>query len=306
MILQFIKIFATRTIFMYLVCALIVWRILDYPVFKKNAVEQSMNRLPPLVNYFKDFVQNKGPYDSFLLSRCIVYHQKVVDFFPFERAEAYSILGYLYDLSGDSQKAIKAYKACLDLNPNYFWPWYNLGIGAFKKGNYSKAVEYFQTALERNVNINMLLLIRAKVYSDIRLTDANFTNYDFEQAIDEGRENSYIFLMESLFKLGQYPKIFNVAMLGLKEEHVSHPDIFYFYAGKAAYHQKMYGEAFSVLELALKNNPVNSDAIYYAALTLDNMGRKSEAAEYYKKAQDLQALGGSIIDQHLKAGVRFY
>lgn len=306
MILKVIRIITTRTVFMYLISALIIWRILDYPVFKKNAIEQSMNRLPPAVNYFTDFALKKDHYDSFKLNRCIVYHQKIVDFFPFERAEAYSILGYLYDLNGEPQKAIKAYKACLNLNPNFFWPLYNLGVGAFKRGDYIKSVEYFQTAIERNVNVNMILLLRAKVFADIRLSDKDHaTSYDFLGAINEGRENAYIFVMESLSRSGDYKKLLNVAFLGLKDAPI-HQDIYYFYAGRAAFYLNQYEQAVFLLNLSIQKNPNNPEALMYLGRTVEALGRVDATPGLFKKAQQLQSTQGSLIEEHLKAGVRFF
>ena len=51
------------------------------------------------------------------------------------------------------KKAINAYKAALDINPVLFWPWYNLGVGAYKKGNYSQAIEIFAYFLPYKLRI---------------------------------------------------------------------------------------------------------------------------------------------------------
>ncbi len=288
---------------MYLACFLAVWHILDYPKAKGNAVAQTMSRFVPGIHYFGDFVDKHDHFDEFKLHQCIAYHKRVINFFPFQKSEAYQMLGFCYDRLGNTAMAIQSYQASIKANPEYFWPYYNLGIYAYRKGNYSKAVNYFQQALQKDLKINMLLMLRSKVFTDVRLSDR--PDYNVFEGIKDGREVAYIFMMESLFKIGAYDQLLGTALAGLKEG-FGDQDIFLYYAGKAAFCQKSYEKAVELLQLALQKNPHNPDALLYMGLCMRVAGKEDLAKNFSVMARQELRQQGSAIEKYLNTGIRFF
>ncbi len=196
-VVKYFKEIVARPIFFYLFCFIIISPFLNYSEFKSNVVNQTMNRFGPQVNYFKDFAEFHEHYDPIKLSQCIHYFQRVVDNYPFERFAAYSMLGFCQELSGNSRKALRAYQSALSINPNDFWAYYNLGVIQYKEGNYSQAFDSFKHSLETDLKQNLYTLYRSKVYTDVRLSDPEFVNYDYVKGLEEGRLSAYVYLMAS-------------------------------------------------------------------------------------------------------------
>jgi tetratricopeptide (TPR) repeat protein len=264
-----------------------------------------MSRLNIAINYYEDFAPDKKPYNEFKLHQCIYYHQKVADFYHFERLSAYAMMGFCYDLLGEEEKAVKAYQASLKANPNGFWPAYNLGLGAYKKKEYQKAVEYFQQAIDKDSKVNLYILARSKVYMDIKLSDPKHRKDDFLELLKQGRVQAYIYLMDSLAQLKDYTMLFSVAMLGLRENSEDH-GIFYYYAGWALFYQQQLDKAIELLQVAVAKNPNNADAFLYLSMCMKIVGTEELAKALFDQAKQIEEKEGSLIKRRLNSGTRFF
>jgi superkiller protein 3 len=65
-----------------------------------------------------------------------------------KQAEKYFQQGYAYNNKGDYDKAIEYYNKAIELNPDYAVAYYNLGNVYNNKGDYGKAIEYYNKAIE--------------------------------------------------------------------------------------------------------------------------------------------------------------
>jgi|GEM_PF-3771313 len=64
-------------------------------------------------------------------------------------AEAYLTIGNAYAHKGQYDKAIENYNKAIQLNPNLAEAYYNRGVAYKHKGQYDKAISDFQTACKR-------------------------------------------------------------------------------------------------------------------------------------------------------------
>jgi len=302
--LCFLKFFFTRSIVFYFLCFFLVWRILDYNQLINNAIPQVMSRLTPPMDYFAEFVDKEEPYDAFKLMNCVNYHKAVTQFFGFQKAEGFGMLGFCYERLGRQSQAIESYQQSIAVNADYFWPYYDLGVIAYRQGQYAKAGDYFKRAIEQNPIKTIFLLSRSKVYSDVKLSKEAGV-YDTLNGLKEGRLQAYILWMDSLFKAGAYEQLGEVAINGLKQG-MDVQGIFYYYAGMAAFYQKSYPKAVEILQIALQKDPRNSDALLYLGMCLKEAGREDMAQAIISKAGVLHKQGGSLIEPYLKARVRFF
>jgi len=257
-----------------------------------------MNRMVPYFDYFSDLSQSQ-------LQQCVYYHQKVVDFYPFQRSEGYQMMGYCYDRLAKPSNALKAFQKAMESNPNYFWPYYNLGLESYKAGQWQRAINYFQQALQTDLRFNIILLAHSKIFLDVRLSNRKNPDYDFLGALREGSENAYIFMMESQGNLKDYKKLFETSMIGLKQE-IGDPDIFYFYAAKAAFHLKLYDQSIELLKSSIQNNPNNYEAYLYLGMCMRLVGKEDVAQALKFKADQLHLAQSSAIERRLNSGVRFF
>jgi tetratricopeptide (TPR) repeat protein len=169
----------------------------DHDQLVKNAVDQTMSRLTPPMNYFTEFVDKQDHYDRFKLMNCVNYHQAVAHFFPFQKAEAYGMLGFCYERLGQDPQAVASYQQAIALNPDYFWPYYNLGVIFYRQAQYSKAGDYLTQGLKLDPIKTIVLLSRSKVYNDVNLSGQRAVS-DYFQGLQEGRREAYLLMMDSL------------------------------------------------------------------------------------------------------------
>jgi len=91
-------------------------------------------------------------------------------------ADGYAMLALINNNLGHAEEAIRLIEKGMKLNPYYSWDYlYNLGRAYYALGDYQKATEYLQQALERNEapRVLRLFLIASLVQLD-RLEDAEW------------------------------------------------------------------------------------------------------------------------------------
>ena len=286
-------------------CLIIVWPFLNYHKLMDNAIPQTLSRLTPPIDYYYEFVDRQGGYDRFKLKECIYYHQAVAHYFPIQKAESYGMLGFCEERLGQKPQAIAAYKQAIALNPDYFWPYYDVGVIFYNQAQYSKAEDYFIQAIELNPVKTIVLLSRSKVYNDVKLSSPK--DHDYLQGLKQGRVSAYVLMMDSLFKTASYVELEKVAISGLKED-LGIDSILYYYAGVAVFYQKSIHNAVELLQAAVQKDPGNADAYYYLGLCLRLAGKPDMAGMLLAKATELHHQQGdnALIKQYLKARVRFF
>jgi tetratricopeptide (TPR) repeat protein len=300
----FLKLFLTRTFTFYLACFVLIGLAMDYHKLVENAVPQTMSRLTPPMDYFSEFVDKEGGYDRFKLMNCVNYHQAVADFFVFQKAEAYGMLGFCYERLGQQTQAVSSYRQAILLNPDYFWPYYDLGVIYYNQAQYAQAKDYFQQAIEQSPVKSLLLLSRSKVYNDVRLSKQE-GEYDLLEGLKQGRTKAYILLMDSLFKTGSFDELLKTALYGLKEG-LDTQGIFYYYVGLAAFYEKSYKQAVEFFQIALQEDPDNADALMYMGMCLHIANKEEMAQDLMRKAALLKGQQGAQTAPYLKARVRFF
>lgn len=278
--------------------------MMDHEKLIRNAIPQTMNLLTPPMDYFSEFVSREGHYNRFNLINCVNYHKAVAQFFAFQKAEAYGMLGFCYDRLGESAQAQAAYRQAISLNPEYFWPYYDLGVIHYSQAKYSQAEDYFTQALEHDPRKTLVLLSYSKVYNDVKASQQG-GGYDYFNGIKQGRTGAFILLMDSLYKTGAFEPLFKVAVNGIKEE-MDVQGIFYYYAGAGAFHLKSYQKAAEFLQIALQKDPRNSDALLYLGRCLQAADKPQMAQALFSKAAWLHEQGGQALEAYLKARVRFF
>ncbi len=188
-----LKFILTRAVVLYLACFFLLWRMVDYHQLADNAINQTMSRLTPPMDYFAEFVDKESHYNRFKLMNCLNYHKAVAHFYPFQGAEAYGMLGFCNERLGQESQAITSLQKAIALNPDYFWPYYNLGVIFYRESQYSQAKDYLSQALEQDPVKTIVLLSRSKVYNDVNLSRQQGPT-DYFEGLKEGRVEAYLLL----------------------------------------------------------------------------------------------------------------
>jgi arylsulfatase A-like enzyme/Flp pilus assembly protein TadD len=93
--------------------------------------------------HFTLFNQTKNIQDH---TRALEYYRKAITLDP-GLASAYNGLGGVFKVIGQIDNAISMWEKTLELDPDYDFPIYNLGVAYFEKGNKAQALKYFERYL---------------------------------------------------------------------------------------------------------------------------------------------------------------
>ncbi len=180
-----------------------------------NAKLRKLNNFAPRsYEYVIELMDGNKSFDRWQVEDYEHYYKMLVAYIP-NRADAYGMLGFCTYHLRKSQEAIRYYQKAVELNPQFFWFHYNLGVLYLQRGEYTKAIEALKAARATQPNDTLKFLLSSKVYrpilADLADTDLpkeklkkGFQNcFDVETAILQRNERALF-----LFKNSLRPQIF--------------------------------------------------------------------------------------------------
>lgn len=96
----------------------------------------------------------------------ITYFNLVSDYMP-NQADSYAMLGFCYSHLNQSSLAIDNYKKAIELNPRFFWSYYNLGLLSWANGNFQEASFLFKQSLLLDPRETIESILPSKLYMSI-------------------------------------------------------------------------------------------------------------------------------------------
>jgi len=197
----------------------------------------------------------------------------------------YSLAGYCYFYLKDYDAALHYYRKAYDENPRLFYYAHNIGLILLSQREYKEAKKYLRQAQQAHPPISLAFILEnlrahpkivyQRQFDLKKLTDkilARFTINAQALAI----VHYYLEEYEDLLGLAQ----------GVLHTTMEDREVFGFYAGLAFYQQKKYPLAVKFLNDYLKNNKQSFLGNHYMGLSLQEMGLKDKAREFFNKAKD--------------------
>lgn len=170
----------------YLLIALVFLTFTDYKKAIRAAQLQTLSRLIPAFDYYKEFEKSKESINPAMIDECINYHRHVIGIIPSEAGQAWGMMAYCYDRKGDTRRAFDALTHSLDANPVFFWPRYNQGIYYLRKGDYNNAAQALSEAVSVNPRFSLLVLLNSKVYLDVFKNSESQKDTDLTRRLTDG------------------------------------------------------------------------------------------------------------------------
>ncbi len=168
-----IKRLINKTFLLYGVLVLIAVTAFNHKKLIQESKISVLNRtLPP----FQQLINDKTPVNTIeesTLVRFQRYYTRVTDYIP-NRADAYSMLGYIQFHLNNDEGAITAYKEAIKINPHVFWFHYNLGLLYLKQNQSKEALREFRQALETNPKLTLIYISQSRVYWRIYMHQKDF------------------------------------------------------------------------------------------------------------------------------------
>ena len=135
-------------------------------------------------------------------------------------------LGVAWYEKGDYEKAIKYYENAVRLNPDYAAAFNNLGVAYAKQGKFNLAMEYYRKAT--NINHNYAVAFNNIGVTFYKLSYLQKAVEYFEKAIeaDAKYDRAYDYKVVTLMRKGERSKAFEFVnkIRGLKQKTLSHSE----------------------------------------------------------------------------------
>lgn len=241
--------------------------------YAQNAKKDLLNKsMPQSFDYLIKLDEKTELPVRYKLQEFASYYENVTLFAP--SADAFGLLGYCYHYLGFQEKSMEAYRKAIQMKPNFFWFYYNLGILSYKNGSYQNAALLFQKALETKTKDNINLVFSSRIYYP--LLSAEGINYSkLQQRLVDGRRKSYELVILSYLHLQNYTDILYLATQIL-ESSFKEKDAFYYYAALSSFLLDEHKQAIFFLQEYLKRLPDNPKAQHLLKEILTNKDKKKE------------------------------
>jgi superkiller protein 3 len=212
-----------------------------------------------------------------------------------ERADAYGLMGFCLFHLGEQDRAVDAYKKSIEINPDFFWFHYNLGVLYFKKGQYDEARESLNRALEQEPtdvmdviydSKRLYLPLMGKRLDQNKIQMVDFVKQGFQKAID--------LIIASSYFSQDYAKLFSYSKAAIQAQQ-KNQDYYHFYAGYALYEKGEFTGAIPFFQRAIQLNPSLAESYQYLGLSFEALGQVVPAQVFKIQAQQLLDRQGSTV-----------
>ena len=265
----------------------------DYKKLMGSKNEALMTKKYDPVIGLINFRDNVQPRDEAHMRNFMRYYNRIIVRFP-KRSDAYGMLGYCSFHLNKIDEAIDYYKKAIEINPDFFWFNYNLGILYFKKSEYKQAVGYLMNTVRNDPNPSLDFISGSRDIYWVVLSKTIKDSKDIINQMRLGHEKVFILAILSNYYLKNYQEMLQVSRVAL-ERKVGSPGQFNYYAGLALYEEKQFTKAIYFFQEALKDIPNLAQAYKYLALTFKALGNGA-ASDKLTKTYENMINSGNVFE----------
>lgn len=259
---------------LYFAGFLVFYSMVNYQDVTDKARVASLNRLMPSLDGLVLFIRENQPLKNSYLREWVMYYRAFEDISG-PRADVAGMQGFAYYYLGQKDKAIKHFEEAIIGNPLFFWFYYNLAVIYYEQGEYAKALDYVQMAIDRDLETTNSFLNVSKPYNDLLQPFPNKADM-LSSHFEEGRLQMFKMLILCHFHLKQYTHLISLAKV-IAPEVKKDKYFFDFYTGMAALELKEYQGAVYYLEECVKSKERYADTFYYYSVVNKMLGNHAAA-----------------------------
>lgn len=182
-------------------------------IHRDTAVLNYINNLKGVEVYLEKFSQEKEKFDAAALREGVRYYTELSRISP-TSAYAQANLGFCYFYLGHYEKATKAYRRAIEIQPRFYSFYCDLGTICSAKNDFKQAVGFFQNCLTLipRAERSYLSLVKALNERGAKEGVRIFAQFAFQARSD--REQAYLGLASSYFNLKDYEQMRQTALEG--------------------------------------------------------------------------------------------
>jgi tetratricopeptide (TPR) repeat protein len=164
----------------------------DWQRVKTKLYFSPLNKLQPnkeVLDHLVKGIYGNQALDAQILERLKRYFILLSEYFP-ERSDAFGMKGLCLYYQGQIPQAEEAYQKAIELNPHFFWFYYNLGVIHMKDNNYPAAMAAFKQGLQtRPEHALYYIQTSEKVYLPILKSTRDLWGWEPQDQLKQGYQD---------------------------------------------------------------------------------------------------------------------
>ncbi len=223
----------------------------------------------------------------------IAYYKQLQKLDP-TRAETYGILAFCYYWLGEYKKSEESLLKAIELNPNFFWYYYNLGVIYFQQGRYKDAVKMFDKSLVSSPALSLMYIRSPQtLHRSILNTDNDFAA-GIEQRLKQGRCKAELLRLAGYYYLKQYKHTVILAQRCIALDTCADKDYCLCFLGMALYKLGAYNKAAYFLRKSFVENGGYAEGYDYYSRIIKRFGAVEKSAILNTKVYALKQAGKTL------------
>ncbi len=223
-------------------------------------------------------------YEEDNAEQAIVLYQKAIGIKPDDAA--YYNMGNAYGELGEYQKAINAYQKAIEIKLDMHEAYNNMGNAYNELKEYQKAINACQKAIEIKPDNHEAYYNMGNAYNKLKEYQKAINAYKKAIEIKHDKHEAYYNMGNAYGKLGEYQKAINAYKKAIEIK----PDMHEAYnnMGNAYNELKEYQKAINACQKAIEIKPDNHEAYYNMGIAYGKLGECQKAINAYQKAIEIK------------------
>ena len=208
--------------------------------------------------------------------------------------------GVAYAKLGNYGRAIEDYDRAIEINPQCADAYYNRGAAYAKLGNYRRAIEDYDRAIEIDPECALSHVYRGAAYLELANPGQALSDYDRAIEIDPANPDGYANRGAAYDKLGNYRQ----AVSDFDRAIEINPEYAWAYNGRGASYAKLgnHSQAISDYDKAIEIKPEYAEAHCNRGVLYQGLGNHRQAIEDYSRAIEIKS---DYVDAYANRGVAY-
>jgi len=211
--------------------------------------------------------------------------KEAVDWSP-DSSVTYNHLGLVYSQLDRDEEAIQSYRKSITLKPNDPEPRIQLARILMEKERLEDVIPILEEALAKNPESSQVHYYLGVAYFNKEMKEEARSHFQKAIELDPEYKDAYLDLGVTLIQQGQYPEALTslkrVTELDEKDKEA------WYLIGTAHLMMKEYDRAIEALTHSIEIDPSYADAYYQRGVVKREKGLKKQAAEDFKRAEELK------------------
>lgn len=229
-VVDIIKFGLTRVALLMIVVCILAPHVVNFNLISERIKVKRLNDNRPSFSELVNLMQQGQPVSLTRWYQYEAYFKLILTYMPDDHFSE-SFLGFTQFNLGKNKEGLEVLTKAANSAQILFWPDYNLGVYYYRQGQWQKAIDHLQRAVNVPINLPTKIMLESLVYRQV------FASPSFKVSLADrmksAYEDAYVLMLAAFDQLNLPQAGFGVAMNAIKNS-PEDKGSFYYYAGLSA------------------------------------------------------------------------